>query len=253
MAPINFENNIKDKLDKRTIKPSENAWSKLSERLDNEDKNNKKAYWWFGIAASIIGVLLIVSQFLNNAIKVNDTPILVDTPKVIKDTINTTVFKEDKILNTIVSTTEHKTDSEDKQEIQQVIKARKKKDEVIAVAEVNIILKEERTQFVATPELSKTILTFEDQKIQDVVAQVQIMKAENKVVTDADIDALLEAAQKEIKLNKLYNETTGIVDAMALLQDVEDELDQSSFRIKVFEALKSSYSSVKTAVTQRND
>lgn len=253
MAPINFENNIKDKLNKRTIKPSENAWSKLSERLDNEDKNDKKPYWWFGIAASIIGVLLVVSQFLNNAIKVKDTPILVDTPKVIKDTINTTVFKECKVLNTIVLTTEHKTDSKDGQEIQQVIKARKKKDEVVVVTEVNIVLKEDRNQLATTPELPKTILTFEDQKIQDVVAQVQTMKAENKVVTDDDIDALLEAAQKEIKLNNLYNETTRIVDAMALLQDVEDELDQSSFRIKVFEALKSSYSSVKTAVTQRND
>ena len=95
-------------------------------------------------------------------------------------------------------------------------------------------------------------MTFEEQKIQDVVALVQSMKDGNKVITDSDINALLEEAQKEIKLNRLYNETNGVVDANALLQDVEAELNQS-FRSKVFEALKSSYNSVKTAVAQRND
>ena len=43
-----------------------------------------------------------------------------------------------------------------------------------------------------------------------------------------------------------------MVDAEALLENVEAELDQS-FRNKVFEAIKSSYNSVKTAVAQRND
>ena len=42
MAPIDFENNIKDKLDERMLKPSTDAWGKLSERLDNQDKKNNK-------------------------------------------------------------------------------------------------------------------------------------------------------------------------------------------------------------------
>jgi|GEM_PF-6899774 len=79
------------------------------------------------------------------------------------------------------------------------------------------------------------------------------MKAKNIDVTDADIDVLLKEAQKEIIRNRIYNKTTSVVDANALFQDVEAELNQSSFRNKVFEALKSSCNSVKTAVAHRND
>ena len=95
-------------------------------------------------------------------------------------------------------------------------------------------------------------LSFEEQQIKDVVAKVEAMKNNNESVSEDDIDALLMQAQKEIRLNNLINETTGVVDANALLQDVEADLDQS-FRSKVFEALKSSYNSVKTAVAQRNN
>jgi len=34
MAPIKFEEDIRDKLEKRQLKPSSNAWKKLSDRLD---------------------------------------------------------------------------------------------------------------------------------------------------------------------------------------------------------------------------
>ena len=45
---------------------------------------------------------------------------------------------------------------------------------------------------------------------------------------------------------------TRTVDANALLQDVEEDLQQS-FRSKVFEALQSGYESVITAVAERNN
>ena len=90
------------------------------------------------------------------------------------------------------------------------------------------------------------------QKIQDVVAQIKNLKENNTAVTDEAIDALLTEAQKEIALDKLYNESTGIVDANLLLQDVEADLEES-FRAKVFKALKENFISVKTAVAQRND
>ena len=43
MAPIKFEENIKDKLDKRTIQPSTEAWVKLSSRLDAQEQNTSKS------------------------------------------------------------------------------------------------------------------------------------------------------------------------------------------------------------------
>ncbi len=62
MAPIKFEEHIKDKLEKRRIEPSDKAWSKLSEKLDeHEGKSNNKMFWWLGIAASLVGVFLITT------------------------------------------------------------------------------------------------------------------------------------------------------------------------------------------------
>ena len=63
---------------------------------------------------------------------------------------------------------------------------------------------------------------------------------------------LLKEAEREIFKDKLKNENTRTVNANDLLQDVEADLEQS-FRAKVFETLKSSYDSVKTAVANRNN
>lgn len=254
MAPIDFENNIKDKLDERMLKPSTDAWGKLSERLDNQDKkNNKKPYWWLGLAASIVGVLFVVSPFLNNDTKVNDAPKIVNTPEVIQQSkTNRVVVDNDEVIDNVEDVqVKAKRETIQKVEAQKLVNTKKEQELVASVIELTIVSKE-KTNSVATAELPKKHMTFEKQKIQDVIAQVQNMQDKNIVITDADIEVLLQEAQKEIKRNRLYNETTGVVDANALLQDVEAELNQS-FRSKVFEALKSSYNSVKTAVAQRND
>ena len=60
MAPNNIEESIKNKLEQRTIQPSADAWTKLESRLDATDKNYKnKTFFWIGLAASIVGILLI--------------------------------------------------------------------------------------------------------------------------------------------------------------------------------------------------
>ncbi|WP_298495766.1 hypothetical protein [uncultured Algibacter sp.] len=254
MAPIKFENDIRDKLEERRLQPSTNAWSKLSDRLDNEDaKSNKKPYWWLGIAASVIGVLFMVSQFLNKETKVSDAPVIVETPEVIEYHKNTPTIKENKFEGK---------DEVNKNVEKQIVTQTRVKKLIPAKREqqlVNVLKqpkapskKEESNQVITLPITPKKTLSFEEQKIEEVVAQVQSLKSKKSTITNAEIDALLKAAQKEIKHNRLYNQTTGLVDANALLQDVEEELDQT-FRSKVFEALKSSFNSVKTAVVQRNE
>jgi len=58
MAPIKFEDKLKDKLESRSLQPSEDAWNTLANKLDKEEeKNNNTRFWWLGIAASIIGVI----------------------------------------------------------------------------------------------------------------------------------------------------------------------------------------------------
>lgn len=257
MAPIKFEEHIKEKLEDRRVKPSKQAWDKLSERLDAQDKNKiNTPYWWLGIAASIIGVLFVVFQFLNSDTKINISPTIVETEETISQDSITQIANEsvlDKDFNKKEKTikanksfiltelnNESIVNSDNEKEAVAAIpkeKVRKHKDEITKNDPVLMIQEQ---------------LSFEEQQIKDVVAKVEAMKNNNESVSEDDIDALLMEAQKEIRLNNLINETTGVVDANALLQDVEADLDQS-FRSKVFEALKSSYNSVKTAVAQRNN
>ncbi|MGC1205123.1 MAG: hypothetical protein WA839_09580 [Flavobacteriaceae bacterium] len=259
MAPIKFDEHIKEKLEGRNIQPSNQAWDKLSERLEAQEKNkNHKGYWWLGIAASVIGVLFVVSQFLNNDIKIETTPKVVENPVIIKEDSNmqiaNEVDKNDAIKIENVENVENveKITNSIKLKTESLIK-NNKVNEPVVVATTQNINKEEKDIAVKPLEIIKENLSFEEQQIKDVVAKVQSMESNNKIITDADIDALLEQAQKEIRLNKLINETTGVVDANVLLQDVEVDLNESSFRTRVFEALKSNFNSVKTAIAQRND
>ena len=88
------------------------------------------------------------------------------------------------------------------------------------------------------------------QKVEEVVAQVQVMEDAKQDVTDAEVDSLLRAAQRQILTDKLFADG-GSVDAMSLLAEVEDELDES-FRDQIFDALKSGYLKLRTAVADRN-
>lgn len=72
---------------------------------------------------------------------------------------------------------------------------------------------------------------------------------EHPIKTETDVDALLKEAQQ--KLKHTTTEKDYAIDAKALLQDVEADLDEL-FRAKVFETLITGYKKVKTAVAQRN-
>lgn len=247
MESNKFDNSIKDKLESRSLQPSNNAWAKLSERLEKEDKKqNNKAIWWLGIAASVVGVLFVVFQFFNTE---EVKPAIVDSPRVIQKNENTQVAVDEVNVSKGVEKEIQINEKVEKLPIEDDSTIQINENPVAITKYKALIKKEEVLQPVKVAQES---LTFEAQKIQDVVTKVQLLKDNNQEVSDAVIDALLLEAQQEIRLKKLYNETSGVVDANMLLQDVENDLDQS-FRSKVLEAIKASYNSVKTAVAQRND
>ncbi len=229
---------------------------------ETNTKKSNKGYWWFGIAASLVGVLLIVSFLMNSNDNKNSHPTIVDTEKVdqvkpnnvvnqsndqnieeLKDNEDIEKTNLEKINNTPNSPSGLK---------EQLIKEQNKLvtnkiDE--AVSQSSSIKEEQRKN--EKPEAVST-LTFEDQKVKDVVAQIKELQSNNASVSEAEIDALLYVAQKEITLKKLYDHATKTVDADALLRDVEEDLEQS-FRARVYKMLRSGYEDVKTAVAQRNN
>jgi hypothetical protein len=63
-------NHIKDKFDDREIQPSAASWEKLSQRLDAEQKYNKKPIiiWFAAIAAVVVlGLTVVPSLFVTNS------------------------------------------------------------------------------------------------------------------------------------------------------------------------------------------
>ena len=88
-------------------------------------------------------------------------------------------------------------------------------------------------------------------KITEVVAEVRLLELNNDALTEAEVDSLLRMAQSELLKERIFQADRS-VDAMALLNEVEDELDQS-FRDQIFDRLKAGFIKVKTAVADRNN
>ena len=95
-------------------------------------------------------------------------------------------------------------------------------------------------------------MSFEDSKVEEVVAKLREIQQTNKDITVEEVDALLANAQREIKNQRILFEATQKVDAAALLLDVELELERS-FRDKVFDVLGDGFQKIRTAVTERNN
>jgi hypothetical protein len=253
MGLYKFEQDIKEKLEKRTLQPSENAWDKLEHKFTSKKTNkNLKAYWILGIAASIIGILLIIPLFLNNDIK-KSSPIIVDT-KPIKKIENKTLIHE--VQTVVVEKNQHETKILGNpvivsKPIKQPFNNSKNQFDIAKNNVVKVLQSKNET-------LTKVAVTQADFNssqasiISNKAIQKQDYKQSNYTITDSEIDLLLNQAQKKLALQTIYTEESKSVDANKLLQDVEAELDKS-FRNKVFKTLKINYENMKITIAQRNN
>ncbi len=221
---------VREKLENRKIVPSDNAWNALQAKLDAGNMPKKRKVFPYWIAASIV-ILLVSGVYLSNLNTENTNTPVVEATKENNIPEKQEPFHKESII-VVQENTEKETPA--------VKKERRPVTQKAVVAH-------------HTPEdTEKKARSFEDQKVDEVVAQIQKLQQE-KAVTEAEIDALLAAAQKAIRSkHKLTTTTTGKIDAMALLEGVEEELDQS-FKERVFEALKENFFKVTTAVAERNN
>lgn len=254
MAPHKLEDNIREKLEAREIQPSADAWKKLEAKLDAEQPKKKTVLWYY-MAASFVGFVILASVFfsrnnaeMNNEV-VNETTeqnITEKQPEIIPNdsklqeiaSEEKTLEKEEKKQN--VNSNSVKALPQKKSEIDKKIE----KTEAIA----NVTKQEEE------PLLKNTIQKEEDKlfntKVEEVVASVKKLQENNPEVNATDVESLLNNARRDIQTQRILNSPK--VDATALLQDVEWELEKS-FRDKVFDALGEGFQKVRTAVSERND
>lgn len=245
MAPIKFEDNLKETLEKRTIQPSKDAWNTLENKLDTTSGNTSKTrFWIWGIAASIVGILLISTLIFKKEIEPVEKTIVKETEQEVN-------FQENEV--TPSNGNEAVTKIQKEQPFQESATPIASKDKSQPQPKRTPEIKEPIKTEMALEELDKeTLQPYEDRKVNEVVAQVRELVEKNKAVTEQEIDSLLRVAQQDINQQKSYDPNTGKVDAMALLQDVENDLDKS-FRDKVFDALSSGIEGLASAIVQRNE
>lgn len=245
MEPNNLENQIKSKLAQRELSPSQQSWSKLSQRLDSFENNKKKTnYWWLAVAATIVLALFAGFSILTSETEEVIPNIIVENPNK-ESEINISPFN-DSVTNpseTMVfeSPIDNIVDKKNKVSSREVLNREPKLKNTPVVIEANN---------ADLNNIKEDLLDYEAQKLLEVVAQIKQLNERNNQVTEAEVDSLLKAAQKDIFKQKLIKQATRTVDANALLLQVEDELN-GSFKAKVYDALKSGFISVKTAVADR--
>lgn len=247
MGQLKFEKDFSVKLNKRKIEPKAGSWEELSARLNSEEKSKRPIFWWIGIAATLVGGILIFSILFNKP--VSEIPVIVNTPaeEISKEKIESPQISFEKPASQEMT-------EQGKASVKPVENIFSKKEPVVnskiaSIGKPQEYLKTENEQTQKDPDLMK------ETKISGILEEViaEALSKENKTgkITDAEVDALLAVASEQINRERSPKSASINIDANSLLLDVELELEQS-VREKVFDVLKEGYFKARTAVVNRN-
>ncbi|MDG4715797.1 hypothetical protein [Winogradskyella marincola] len=262
MAPIKFEEQIKDKLEKRSLQPSAESWAKLTERLEADEKKSKNPwFWWMGIAAAVIITLVVVVQTLGSKDTEEILPQVVEQEK--KEDANKVeeaLIIDIKETEMVSQNNEDKKSSASKNEIENKPEninyklVSKSNTKTQLVVDEKLMQKDKSSVEDSNNDIKLITekVTIDKEAFNEAMTEVLNEIKPNTTITDREVDSLLKVASKELFKDKLQDDARRTVDANSLLQEVEDEMGES-FRTKVYEVLKDGYKTVKTAVAQRND
>ncbi len=242
-----LEKHIKEKLEERTIAPSASAWDRIAGQVSIQPKKKSRKWYPLAIAASFIGILLVSILFFTSQPN-NEIPVQV----VEGNHGKSEKVKEIEMIPTEIPQKEQPEGMDvqvAKSEPETVLPESGKKQEELSRSES--VLVQQETKLPVQDDRIKKSEGIIFQKVEEVVAQVEILESIQSNVTEAEVDSLLRAAQKQILTDKLFAQD-GTVDAMGLLAEVEDELDET-FRDQIFDALKDGYLKLRTAVADRNN
>jgi hypothetical protein len=241
-----LEKHIKDKLEERQIAPSPEAWEKIASQLSTVPQKRKRNWYPLAIAASFLGIVLVAYLFFTEESAKEMQPQVVEGNQRIENVeeINgENTFIPDEVIKEQTTLAENAEQPKSKEANKQTFEEGvPKENRELALqtpkTPINIELEQPTDQMIAL-------------KVEEVVAQVEFLEHQKQEVSDAEVDSLLRRAQRQILTDKLFAQS-GSVDAMSLLAEVEDELDES-FRDQIFDALKDGYLKLRTAVADRNN
>ncbi|MDW5287477.1 hypothetical protein [Formosa sp. PL04] len=247
MASNNFENKIKNSLEERRLQPSPASWDKLQSQLETpQKKRNSKRYWVMAIAASFIGILLFSTLFFNTD-TTPDLPIVDTEPAT--DTIIVVAADVIEIEESIIEP-----EIEEFQELE-VVKSPSNSSNHAVVSQN----KEPKSKKSPNNNASKSQVA----EVQNTIARIlqdSVSEFDSKtglaeqepISTEDYIEDLLLQAEQDIIADKSIQQAQQTVNSEQLLEHVENDIEYS-FREKVFDAVKTGFVKVKTAVVERNN
>lgn len=230
----------------RELEPSQAAWEKLEKRLDAATPKRKFPNWIYAVAAVLL-LVFVSSVFIQDP--------LADTPQIVNENPKN-VIPEQNIPQEVIVESDFKNEENTNSEIVASETSKSENTE-------NIIVKPS-TQFISTEnvvvsEQKKTEETiaieventneFLNQKAVDVAGTIRNLYETQEDVAIDEVEALLQQARKEIFTERILKNSK--TDAMALLHEVEWELDKT-FYDKVFYALGENFKKLATTYAERN-
>jgi len=239
-----LEKHIKTQIQNREISPSPKAWEKIAGELTSEKSISPKSTYWWAVAAGMVGLMVLSIRFFGSS---DSTGVPIEA--IVVEEGN----GEGKILEILEEDHSHISTEKTREDLFLEVPMDKKEDKepngietVTQVAENGF--SNEQESLKDTEELTDLDISG---KLQEVLAQVNIMEDNSSTVSDEEIDSLLMAAQRELLAKRVFKEN-GKVDAMALLNEVELELYDDQ-RNPLFIRLKEGFFKLRTAVADRND
>lgn len=220
MEPNKLENDFKQKLEQRTIQPSDMAWDRLDAMLSvTENKKPKKKRTWMYMAAGLLVFLTLGALFLKQEKQQNGLEN--NTNSVVNKDVKHKTVNQPTINNTtIVAPVLHQ--------------------ESVAVSG-------DKPQNAATVKKEVSSQKTVQNQVQEQIASVDA-KDQPAIITVNDADELLASTTDNTLPKK---RATVKVDPNILLSSVEGELTES-YRSKTFQGVIKSFNTVKVAVANRN-
>lgn len=228
MQSNKFDNQIREKLNARTIEPNAKSWDRLDAMLSvQEEKKPRKGFLWLYIAASFF-VFFGLGVFLFNSdenVEINtQNPVLVAVDKTI--------------------------DSVEKNKAEEILI--ESQQPVVVQNEINLSksvnsIKEKTTIFNKSNSVQEN-----DNKANPTYNLQPTTSSAYKYISPENLLAEVQNEKKNLSSESNVSKKPSVkIDANALLSKVEKELDES-YRETTLDKLNKNFNAVKSAIVNRN-
>jgi hypothetical protein len=228
----NFEQHIKSKIEQREIQPSDHAWFKVTEGLEESPQPKKRPYLYFiaGLAAGLVLFFSLQTLWFSSSSNLDAQPRKFASPASTSNTVPTSVLAVSSNLKS--------------QDI--LIKAKLPQLKPINFDQLNLFLQPSSKQNSHQPETTEDLAN-------SLLAEIELELQEQPNSTSKDklteVDRLL--AEAKAQLQPQQRQLVSHVTPELLLADVNAQLEDDNFRDKVWAAIKLKFNQVQEALTQR--